>query len=244
MRRLVLLPYSPWSIKARWALDHHRVEHRVENYMPMLGEPLLRARMGWPRGTITVPVLFDGGRVIADSLAIARHAESIGRGAPLFPEGRDADVAHWNGLSDVIARAGRALLTPRLHRSPAALIESMPPSIPGPLRGASLPAAELAVKYLARKYAVREEEAEQDRGTIRWTLRMLREALERGDYVLGAPSYADVSMIAALQTVLPSRAVAPLGEATTSAWTDETLAREHGDVLAWRDRMVAKHFVR
>ena len=244
MRRLVLLPYSPWSIKARWALDHHRVEHRVEVYLPMLGEPLLRARMGWPQGTITVPVLFDGGRVVRDSLAIARHAESIGRGAPLFPEGRDADVAHWNGLADVVARAGRALVTPRLRRSPAALIESMPPSIPRPLRGASLPAAELAVKYIASKYAVREEEAEQDRGTIRWTLRKLRDALERGDHVLGSLSYADVAMIAALQMVVPSRALAELGDATVRAWTDETLAREHGDVLAWRDRMVEQHFVR
>lgn len=207
----------------------------------MLGEPLLRARMGWPRGAITVPVLFDGGTVLRDSLDIARHAERIGRGAPLFPEGREAEVVHWNGLSDVIARAGRSLVTPRLARSAQALIESMPPSIPGALRRASIPAAELTVKYIVRKHGVRVEEAEQDRGTIRWTLRKLREALERGDYVLGTPSYADVAIIAALQAVRPCGALVALGEATAAAWTDETLAREHEDVLGWRDRVVAAH---
>ncbi|MDQ3035287.1 MAG: glutathione S-transferase N-terminal domain-containing protein [Myxococcota bacterium] len=243
MRRLVALPYSPWSIKARWALDHHGVEYRYEPYMPMLGEPVLRARMGWPRGAITVPVLFDGRVVLAESLPIARHAEKVGARAPLFPEGRDADVVHWNGLSDVIARAGRALLTPRMARSAAALIESMPPSIPKALRRASVPAAELALKYIARKHGVREEEEAQDRGTIRWTLRKLRESLERGDYILGALSYADVAMIASLQMVLPSRTLAKVGDASAAAWTDDALAREHADVLAWRDRVVERHFV-
>lgn len=243
MRRFVALSYSPWSIKARWALDHHRVAYRYEAYTPMLGEPVLRARMGWPRGAVTVPVLFDERDVVRESLPIARHAEAIGAGTPLFPEGRDADVTHWNGLSDVIARAGRALLTPRMARSPAALIESMPPSIPEGLRRASVPAAELTVKYIARKHGVREEEAEQDRGTIRWTLRKLRESLERGDYVLGALSYADIAMIASLQMVLPSPAVARFGEATAKAWTDDALALEHGDVLAWRDRIVERHLV-
>lgn len=244
MRRLVALPYSPWSIKARWALDHHAIEYRYEVYTPMLGEPSLRLRMGWPGQLITVPVFFDGGTVLGDSFAIAGHAEAIGRGAKLFPEGRAADVAQWNGLSDVIARAGRALLTPRMLHSKAALIESMPRSIPPPLRRASVPAAELALKYIARKYTVRQEEAEQDRGTIRWTLRKLRESLDRGDYVLGALSYADIAIIAAMQMVQPSRVLVKIGEATHEAWTDETLAKEHGDVLAWRDRMVARHFVR
>jgi glutathione S-transferase len=190
---------------------------------------------------VTVPVLFDDGQLVRESFDIARHAETIGRGEPLFPEGREADVAHWNGLADVISRAGRALLTPRLAKSPRALEESMPSWIPGGLRRASVPVAEATVKYIARKHAVRPEEAEQDRGTIRWTLRKLRQALEKGDYVLEVPSFADVAMVAALQTVRPSEAVVRLGPATHAAWTDEVLARENEDLLAWRDRYVAAH---
>ncbi|UJR82312.1 glutathione S-transferase family protein [Sandaracinus amylolyticus] len=241
MRRLVGMPYSPWSIQARWALDHHALEYEYEIYTPMLGEPVLRARMGWPRGPVTVPVLFEGTLVVRESVDIARHADRIGSATPLFPKGREADVVHWTGLSDVVMRAGRALLTPRMQRSPRALEESMPSWIPGMLRRASLPAADATLKYLVRKHGVRAEEAEQDRGTIRWTLRKLRDALERGEHVIGEPSFADVAMASALQIVRPSEHLVPLGEATRAAWTDETLAREHEDLLAWRDRIVARH---
>jgi glutathione S-transferase len=237
----VSLPLSPWSIKARWALDHHSVEYRYEVYLPMLGEPMLRARLGWPRGEITVPIYVDGGAVLRESLDIARHAERGGAGAKLFPEGRDADVVHWNGLSDVISRAGRALLTPRLARDAAALEEALPPWIPGLLRGASVPAAELATRYLVRKYRVREEESEENRRAIRFTLGKLREALGRGDYALGAFSYADVAMASSLQFVKPTTRLAKMGTATQAAWTDDALAREHADLLAWRDRIVERH---
>jgi len=207
----------------------------------MLGVPVLRARMGWPRGPITVPVFFDGSLVLRESLDIARHAERLGGGEPLFPEGRDADVVHWNGLADVISRAGRALLMPRLARNDRALAESMPGAIPTPLRRLATPVALSAVRYISRKHDVREEAAEQDRATIRVALRTLRERLERDEHVLGAWSYADVALASALQVVRPCDRLAQLGEATTSAWTDETLAREHEDLLAWRDRIVARH---
>jgi glutathione S-transferase len=42
MRKLVALHYSPWSEKARWALDHHGVAYRYEEYKILLGEPKLR----------------------------------------------------------------------------------------------------------------------------------------------------------------------------------------------------------
>lgn len=234
------MPYSPWSIKARWALDHHTLEYRFEVYTPMLGEPALRGRMGWPRGPVTVPVLFEGGQVIGESLAIARHADQLGGGTPLFPEGRESDVVYWAGLSDVVARAGRALLTSRMARSPRALEESMPPWIPRGLRRASLPAADATLRYIGRKHGIRPEEAEQDRTTIRWALHKLREALEQGEHVIGAPSFADVAMISALQVVRPAEDLAELGAATREAWTDEALAREHEDLLAWRDRCLAR----
>ena len=37
-RRLIGLHCSPWSIRARWVLDHHRIEYVWEEYTPMLGE--------------------------------------------------------------------------------------------------------------------------------------------------------------------------------------------------------------
>lgn len=210
----------------------------------MLGEALLRARLGFPRGTLTVPIMIEGATALRESFDIARYGERLGEGAKLFPEGREAEVAQWNGLSDVIGRAGRALLTPRLARSEAALEESTPRSVPRALRAIAAPGVRAAIAYLAHKYEVREEEAEQDRETIRFALRKLRAQLERSDHVLGPFSYADVAVIAALQMVRPCETLAKLGPATAAAWTDETLAREHEDVLSWRDRTVASHFVR
>ena len=36
--------YSPWTERARWALDHHRIAYRYREHLPMLGEPMLRRR--------------------------------------------------------------------------------------------------------------------------------------------------------------------------------------------------------
>ena len=35
---LYSLVYSPWSEKARWALDHHRIAYRRVRYEPVIGE--------------------------------------------------------------------------------------------------------------------------------------------------------------------------------------------------------------
>src|SRR5690606_17418493 len=97
MRSLVGLVYSPWTQRARWALDHHRVVYRSEPYTPLLGELALRRRLGRFRGRVSVPVLFTDAAVIDDSVAIARHAEAVGSGGPRFA---DADaVTRWVALA-------------------------------------------------------------------------------------------------------------------------------------------------
>src|SRR5881394_1648957 len=116
MRTLISLSYSPWSEKARWALDHRGVEYRTEEYTPMLGEPALRVRTRKLRGTISVPVLLGEGKAIFDSLAIARRADELGGGAVLFPEGRGAEIDDWNAKSEAAMSAGRALLLKVLAR--------------------------------------------------------------------------------------------------------------------------------
>ena len=66
MPELLGLPYSPWSEKARWALDARRVPYREVTYAPLLGEPALRLKLKRWRGNVTVPVLTDDeGRHIA-----------------------------------------------------------------------------------------------------------------------------------------------------------------------------------
>lgn len=246
VRRLLCLTYSPWSIRARWALDHHAVSHELEHYLPMLGEPILRARLGVLRGTVSVPVLFeDDGRAVRGSKEIARHAETIapaGGERSLFPLAHAAHVERWDGISEAIARAGRALLTPRIERSDEALRESLP----RPLRGAgvatlSLPVARTAARYIGRKYGADATHADDDRRAMRVALAEVRAAILAREHLCGDRlTYADVSVAASLQFVRPCPALVRLGPATHASWTDDAMAREHEDVLAWRDRLVAR----
>jgi glutathione S-transferase len=58
--------------------------------------------------------------------------------------------------------------------------------------------------------------------------------------LLSAFSFADVAIAATLQVLRPHSG-ADLGPATREAWTNEPLARDFSDLLAWRDAVYAKH---
>ncbi len=247
MRRLLFIWYSPWSIRARWALDHHGVRHDLEHYLPMVGEPLLRARLRQGRGTVSVPVLFEeGGRAISGSKEIARHAERVapaeGPARTLFPEAHTPGIERWDGIADAIARAGRALLMPRLEHDDAALVESLPRALrAGPVKLVGPPLARTVARYVAHKYGADPAHAEHDRRAMRAALAEVRAAVAGREHLAGdGLTYADVSVAASLQFVRPCPALARLGPATHAAWTDVAMAREHEDILGWRDRLVAR----
>jgi glutathione S-transferase len=237
VRELFALPYSPWSEKARWALDHHRVEYTEHAYLPMLGEPLLRARTNTWRGKVSVPVLVDDGRAIFDSYAIARRAEELGLGTPLMPASSKSEIDGWNARSEDAIAAGRELVVAATLKSDDALREL----VPAPLRGlgaASIATAKTGVSFIRRKYGLTGDEA-ASRDAMRAALVTLRHALS-GDrsYVMDELSFADVAMAAALQMVKPvDQRFLAIGPATRAAWTDAELAGEFADLLAWRDRL-------
>lgn len=239
--RFIALAYSPWSIKAKWALDHHRVAYRTVHYLPMLGEPFLRLRAGRWSGRVSVPMLVTSEGAVTDSLEIARYAERIGEGAPLFPKAHEDEIAAWNARSEVILDAGRALSMRRMLESPAALAEN----VPGPRLGNLLaPIGALGVRYLTRKYQAKGD-AEHYREERRMGIEVLASAIATsGDHLVGgALSYADIAMaVATFGLRPPGRAIDHLGDATRECWTDEALAEQHPRVLAWRDRILASAF--
>lgn len=235
------LPLSPWSEKARWALDHHRIEYSEEVYTPMLSEPALRWRLRRARGPVSVPVLFADGEAYTDSFDIAHFAERRGAGAPLFRRGLEEDIARWNRVSDAAMRAGRALVCFRVDADPQARSEVLPDLVPRALRRPLDPVARVGVRYLAKKYGFREDE-HRHRAELRAHLAELREALSDGrPYVIGDElSYADIAMAAALQFVAPvGDQHLRIGPATRRAWTDLDLAGELTDLLEWRDQLYA-----
>ena len=102
MNELLGLPYSPWSEKARWALDVRKVPYRYRVYQPLIGELELRIKMRRLRGPVTVPLLIDErGRVYDDSTDIARFADTLGEGfatTTRWPKWcRAACARHWVG---------------------------------------------------------------------------------------------------------------------------------------------------
>lgn len=239
MRRLVALSYSPWSEKARWALDHHRVEYRRVEYVPMLGAPLLRAATRRWSGRVTVPVLLGDGPPRLDSWDIALRAEEIGEGAPLFAGDRGA-IAGWNALSDRALAASRAAAIARVAADPGAQQESLPGLVPSALRPALRPVATVGVGYFRRKYG---GDAPPERA-LEDALAELREALDArgGEHVLGELSYADIAMAAALQFVRPvADRFIRLGPASRRAYSDEALARRYEDLIEWRDRFYDRY---
>jgi glutathione S-transferase len=241
---LVALPLSPWSEKARWALDHHGIDYIEKAYVPMMGAPLLRWRLRRLRGRITVPILFDDrGAACLDSFDIARYAERTGHGEPLFRRGHEQESAYWNQRSDEAMQAVRALVTSRMAEDREARHEMLATIIPRGLAGMFKPTAIVAVRFLQRKYRVRDADEAAHRARLRDIMVELRQALSGRRYLVGdALSYCDIAMATSLVGVEPVEARhLPIGPATRRSWTDLELAGEFTDLLGWRDQLYAEH---
>lgn len=236
---LVQMPHSPWSERARWALDWHRIPYRVVGWLPGPAELWLRWRLGWPAGPVSVPVLLaDDGAALADSAAIARWADAHGGNTTLFPEG--ADVWVWHEQANAMLAAGRVLSGRSVMADDAALTEMMPPvaRLLGPV-GRAL--ARSATRALLRKYDPVPTTDTAAVAAIRAVLDAVRPAIQNGDHLVGALSWADISVAAALAFVAPPDALPGLGPLARRAWTMDALASEYADVLAWRDRIYRRH---
>jgi glutathione S-transferase len=233
--------FAPWTEKARWALDHHRIAYRYEEYTPLVSEPWLRIRARRFRGLISVPYLLGPGLSLGDSFAIALYTDRIGGGEPLAPAELAIEIHEWNQRSERIMRAGRAQIMSRTAADPALQAESLPPSVPRSLRTLFAGSARIALAYLRWKYAVRpltDEVLEPELAAIRAALGRQPSARP----LLGRFTLADIAIVAALQAVRPHpRYPTGLGPKLREGWARPALASRWEDVLAWRDAMIERH---
>jgi glutathione S-transferase len=242
MIELTALPFSPWSEKARWALDHHRIEYKYKEYTPLLGEVSLRIRLRKPRGRVTVPVLRDGRTWLVDSFDIAKHAERIGAGPPLFPGDKLDEIAAWNRRSEAATAAGRAASMLASAGDPELALAFLPPHVPPALKSLLLPIAKAGVEAFIAKYRMRND-ADSHATVLDAELAALERALSGKRYLLGDTfSYADIAMAIVLQGVSPvdERYMAKLPGIRPGAESAE-LQRRYPELLAWRDELYAKH---
>ena len=238
-RVLVSLHVSPWSERAKWALDHHGLPYRVVQHMPVIGERRLRRLVGLDKPRATVPVLIAADEVLTESWDIARYADREGEGEKLIPVAQEPEVKAWVDLADEGMQAGRALVVAGILRTPAALDEQIPPAVPRWVRSAMRPVSRALTRAFARKYALPFDALESEERKVRSVLARLRAGLStRSPYLLGAFSYADVAMATLLQGVAPvDDRFIRLGTGTREAWTNRRLAADYVDLVQWRDAL-------
>jgi glutathione S-transferase len=237
------LKTSPWSERAKWALDHHGLAYETTDHTPFLGElRLRRIAGGGGKKRVTTPVLVDDGQVITESWDIAAHADRVGKGSTLIPADQETEIRRWNGVAEEAMRAGRALLIPRIRASGGALDSTLPPLFPRWIRPALRPITRYATDWFTRKYDLRFDEAPAHLAKLRSALDTLRAALAKSSYLLGRFSYADIVMAVLLQNVTPvADRFFPLEPPMRAAWTRDDLAADYADLLAWRDQLYEQH---
>jgi glutathione S-transferase len=242
MPELLGLPFSPWSEKARWALQARGVPYEERVYVPLLGEPLLRLKLGRWTGTVTVPVLTDDdGAVFADSAEIARWADQRGQGPVLFPAELGDAIDHFIELSERGLGAGRALSLVRMLEDDKALSEMLPRPLRRPLGrlGSSLGA--FGVRRTLRKYGANGADREKSEATLVRVLEELRDTLATRSgtpkTLLGQFTFADIAMAQVLAFVDPPSFGLRVGRASRASFTDPALRDRYADLLAWRDAL-------
>jgi glutathione S-transferase len=132
---LWFLPGSPWSVRARWAIDACHALVDIRSYRPGADQPALWRKLGCSltgRPT-SVPVLFrHDAPPLRDSLDIAIFAveESGCKDPLLFPPAHLDRIKEVCALTDVIMSHSRGLFMSSLQRDPARGAEILlPPAL-------------------------------------------------------------------------------------------------------------------
>ncbi|NOJ79633.1 glutathione S-transferase N-terminal domain-containing protein [Myxococcus xanthus] len=233
---------SPWSEKARWALDHHRLAYAYREHYPLIGELSLRLRARRLKGRVSTPMLLTAEGPLIDSFHIARYADAHGSAPTLFPAEHAEEIAAWNARSEAALGAARVRYLDRLANDRAAKLEQQPPAFPGFVRQLSVPAVDLAMAYLRRKYGMPDSTAAE--ATLVFELEALQRALAGGKRHLVANrlTYADLAMAVTLQFVSPVDGEhLAIGPATRAAGVHPQLCARYPDIVAWRDALYARH---
>jgi len=226
--------FSPWTKKARWALEYCDVPYEYREYIPTLSEPGLRFKLRQLGGSISVPLLITPDHVLRDSWDIAVFANDLAGDNRL---GDMESIESWNQISEAALAEGRTRVVRAILGNNKALEEGMPKFIPAFLRRPMRFIAKDAVKRLDKKYAHLLKS-----NSLRSALDTLREKLNLvdSDYLLGEFSYADITMAVILEVIAPIAIVEPpQGPETVKIWHNSELADEYQDLIEWRDRLAA-----
>lgn len=238
---LLGLSFSPWTDKARWALDARGIPYTFRAYAPLVGELGLRRKLKRWRGPVSVPVLTDDtGAVIADSAAIARWADGHGSGPRMFPPGHEATVERFVALSERGLAAGRAMSLRRVVDDRAAVRELVPRGLrwlPG-----STALGRAGVRRTLRKYGGDRADDAVHLAEMTAVLDELRAAIAPSrSTILDELSFADIAIAQVLAYVTPPATGLRLSAANRARYATPGLVERYPDLVAWRDALYAQH---
>jgi len=238
---LFVIHHSPWSERARWALLHHGIAFEEREHVPLIGELALRMRASKAKNRVkkvSVPLLVDGDNVVQGSLAIGEYVDAIGKKDKLFPEGsRAAIAALYDALEDPLSAAREAFVRdlPKSHEAQLEALPAFMRALPFAALSARVGTAFVANKYDAHTGSV------DDR--VRAGLRAVRDAIGEKDYVLESGfSFGDVVGTSIVQAIAPGDdKYVRIPPGTRALWEHPKLQKEFAELIAWRDRVYAKH---
>ncbi len=244
MTTLLGLPYSPWSEKARWALDARHVPYTYRTYAPLVGEPSLRLKLRRWTGPVSVPALIDEqGRTISDSANIARWADARGEGPTLFPAALEREISGYVELSERGLAAGRALSLFRVLEDREALEEMVPKGVRAATGRLAAPIGAFGIRRTLRKYGSDRSDRTAHERDLAEVLDALRTAVASvpatpsPKTLLGRFTFADVAMAQVLAFVHPPAFGLRIGAASRRNFTDTAMAERYSDLVEWRDAL-------
>jgi glutathione S-transferase len=211
----------------------------------------MRVRQRKASGPVSVPALFAGKERLRDSWSIARYAEGVGNGAPLFAVGDAPAIKELDDLSELGLRAGRALALDRVLQSSGALTEMLPRHMRGTLGPVGRAIAAFGIRRTLRKYGADSVALPEHEAQLVTVLDDVRARLGKSAsggpeprYLRGKFTYADIAIAQVFLFVAPVaetyRSVR-IAKASRACFEYPKLAGAYRDLLGWRDALYARH---
>lgn len=232
------LPYSPWSEKARWALDFHQIDYREENVTPVVDNLKFKFSARRPLKKVTYPILKLSYDYIFDSLEIVKWAEKNMKGKSIIDFADYSKIKKWNDFSDELLNLIRyqTLIKAKLNW------EILPPPIrlskktPQFLSREIVKTNKWGIEFILKKYPV--EDVYQLDSLIREKLNYLETELCGKDYLLDQFSYADIAVSVCLQLFdPPDLKILKINPGMKAMFKDNPYIEEFPYLFRWRNNL-------